>query len=318
MAFKLKVKESISDGIIRNVKTELEKALLALTDKVKPSERETWQSETVHDVRKSFKKVRAALRLLREEFGVERYRKENWCFRDAARPFTLVRDAQVLVEAFTQLRQEFNDQLDAGTITKIQDALLLNRQEVIERILNKGNAFSKVEEIVSRAIPRLSDWKLKRTGWDSLQSGLSRVYHQGHHAFSLAVKNPTMENLHEWRKQTKYHWHQLQLIESAWVTHEKDLADKAHDLARLLGGDHDLAVLKATLAADPLAYGGHRVLKEVFVFIDQKRGELEKQAFELGKQVYRETSKVFAARMEGYWKEWSGELGAKDLKHSQM
>src|ERR1019366_5884992 len=53
---------------------------------------------TVPEVRKCFKRVRAALRLVREDLGDDAYREENWCLRDAARPLTEVRDAEMLVE----------------------------------------------------------------------------------------------------------------------------------------------------------------------------------------------------------------------------
>ena len=56
------------------------------------------EKDAIAEVRKCFKRVRAALRLAREEFGDDLYHEENWCFRDAARPLTLVRDARVSVE----------------------------------------------------------------------------------------------------------------------------------------------------------------------------------------------------------------------------
>ena len=52
------------------------------------------RSAAVHEVRKSLKKIRAALRLVRPVIGDKSYRRENTCFRDAARPLTEVRDAR--------------------------------------------------------------------------------------------------------------------------------------------------------------------------------------------------------------------------------
>ncbi len=80
-------------------------------------------TEAVHDVRKGFKKVRAALRLAREELGDETYRAENYAFRDAARPLTEVRDAQMLVETFDKLTKALAGEVDAPAIAKVRDAL---------------------------------------------------------------------------------------------------------------------------------------------------------------------------------------------------
>jgi CHAD domain-containing protein len=153
------------------------------------------------------------------------------------------------------------------------------------------------KEAATGALARLPDWQITREGWAALEGGLRRVYRTGHRALALATESASMENLHEVRKQAKYLWHLLQLVEAAWTGSGKELIDQTHKLSTLLGEDHDLAVLRQTLAADPLAYGGHRVLKAVFAVIDRRREELEREAFTLGFEVYSDPPKVFIARI---------------------
>jgi CHAD domain-containing protein len=300
MAFQLSATESLSDGITRNVKRQIEKALKHLSAKGKPHRRGTSQSEAVREVRKCFKRVRAALRLVREDLGDDVYQEENWSFRDAARPLTDVRDAEVLVEIVEKLAQQFTEAIEPGAFAKIHEALLANQQEVTRRLLDEGKAFAAVKEIAVRALARVANWRFERTGWAALESGLRRVYRTGHRALALASENSSVENLHEWRKQAMYLWHQLQLLEGAWTGSEKELVDQTHKLSTLLGEDHDLAVLRETLAADPLAYGGHRILKGVFAVIDRRREELERQAFDLGQELYKDSPKVFTSRIESW------------------
>src|SRR3954471_12662774 len=57
------------------------------------------RDETVHEVRKSLKRLRALLRLLRHALGPDEYRRENRALRDTARPLGEVRDAKVFVGA---------------------------------------------------------------------------------------------------------------------------------------------------------------------------------------------------------------------------
>lgn len=298
MAFQLKAKESVRDGITRTVRRQIEKALKRLRAKEKPHQRGASETAAVPEIRKCFKRVRAALRLVREELGDDVYREENWCFRDAARPLTEVRDAEALVETVDKLTQQFAQAIEPGSLAKIHAALLANRQEVSRRVLDEDKAFAAVEEVATRALARLPRWSIERDGWVALESGLRRVYRTGHRALALAVKDPSVVNLHEWRKQANYLWHQLQLLEASWTGSEKELVDQAHQLSRLLGEDHDLAVLRQTLAADPLTYGGHRILKSVFVVIDRRREELEQQAFALGREVYKDSPQVFTSRIE--------------------
>jgi CHAD domain-containing protein len=293
MAFELKPKEPVGPGIMRNVQAQLEKVL----KHAGPHDPGTPEYETIGEIRKCFKRVRAALRMAREELGTELYREENWGFRDAARPLTQLRDAGILVETAGNLRPELVKVIGPGAFTKIRTALLANQQEVRQRVIGEGKAFATVKDAAVRALARIPGWKLQRDGWAAVEPGLHRVYQHGHHALGLAVENPTVASLHEWRKQTKYLWHALQLFEAAWSEADKAFVSRTHELASLLGQDHDLAVLRETLAADPLAYGGHRILKTVFVVIDRHRAELERQAFALGAAIYKDPPKIFTSRI---------------------
>jgi len=312
MAFQLKAKESVSDGIRRNVRRQIEKALKRLNAESEPHQRDASKDEAApKDVRKCFKKVRAALRLVREDLGDEVYRDENWYFRDAGRLLREVRDAEVLVEAVDQLALEPTaEAVEAGAFAKIHQTLLTNQREVTRRAVENG-VFAAVQGAATRALTRLPDWTIERDGWVALEGGLRRTYQTGRRAVALAAENSSTENLHEWRKQARHLWGQLQLLEAAWTGSEEELGDRTRKLVQLLGDDHDLAILRETLAADPLAYGGHRVLKGVFVLIDGRREELKREAFALGRTLYEESPKDFTSRIEAYWKAWVAEIEAE-------
>ena len=312
MAFQLKAKESVSDGIRRNVRRQIEKALNRLGAESKPHQRDASKDEATHkDVRKCFKKVRAALRLVREDLGDDVYREENWCFRDAGRLLRELRDAEVLAEAMDKLTpQQAAEAVESGAFAKIHETLLANYREAMRRALDEDKSFAAVEKVATRALARLPDWRIERDGWAALEAGLHRTYQTGRRALALAAENSSTENLHEWRKQTRHLRSQLQLLEAAWTGSEKELGDQTQELLQLLGDDHDLAILRETLAADPLAYGGHRILKDVFAVVDRRREELKRQAFALGRTLYKDSPKVFTSRIEAYWKAWATEIEA--------
>ncbi len=300
MAFELKANESVGAGIARNVRNQIEKAIEYLDAKAKPPRATSPEKDPVGEVRKCFKRIRAALRMAREELGEELYQEENWSFRDAARPLTQVRDARVLVETAERLKPQLLEAIGPGCYAKIHTALVTNRQEVVHQVLDQRKAFATVADFAARALARLAGWKLQHDGWAAVEPGLRRVYRQGRRALAVARESPSVANLHEWRKQTKYLWHQLQLLEAAWTPGEKEFVDRTHRLATLLGEDHDLAVLRQTLAADPLIFGGHRILKAVFAVIDRQRGELELQAFALGQEIYQDLPRTFTSRIQAW------------------
>jgi len=307
MAFQLKAKESLSEGIRRNVHRQIEKALEHLGAERQPHARGASEGEPdAKDVRKCFKRVRAALRLVREDLGDETYRDENFCFRDAGRLLREIRDAQVLVEAVEKLTAQSTASAEAEAWAKIHAILLANRRDVARRVLDEG-APAAVEDMANEALARIPGWRIEHDGWAAMERGLRRVYRAGQRALALATENPSMQNLHEWRKQSRHLRGQLQLLEPAWSEAEKGLGEHAQKVTQLLGADHDLAILRETLADDPVAYGGHRVLKGLFAVIDRRRAELERQAFDVGATLYKDPAKVFTSRIETYWKTWTGQ-----------
>jgi len=297
MSFQLKTDEPAHEGLTRNVRHQLEKALRHLHASVDAQQHGAAQTATIGEVRKCFKRIRAVLRLVREQLGEDRYREENYCFRDAARPLTQVRDAGILVETVDELREHLPKAVATATFSKIRHALVVNQNEVSRRILEQDQAFAKVRDIATQALARLADWSLQPAGWAALQAGIRRTYRTAHRALALAAESPSVAHLHEWRKQTKYLWHQLQLVEPALVGAEGELVNQTHALSTLLGEDHDLAVLRETLAADPLSYGGHRHLKSFFVLIDSRRADLQRRAFTLGREIYKDSPTVFTRRV---------------------
>lgn len=294
MAFELDPNKSVGNEVKRSVRGELDEAL----DLLRAHDQE---EKTVHEARKSFKKVRAALRLVRDELGDAEYRRKNFLFRDAAQPLTEVRDAKILVEAFDNLTKHFAAEIEAGKFDKVREGLVANQRTVTDRVLKDEKACACVVEMVESEVDCVKDWTIDRKGWSALAGGLKRTYRAGHRALSAAVDKASMENLHELRKQAKYLRYQLQLLEPVWASIEKGLGDEVYDLTQILGDDHDLAVLHWLVSTDPMKYGGYDVVKSLNTLIARRHEELQRQAFDCGRHVYRDSPKVFTNRIKGCW-----------------
>jgi CHAD domain-containing protein len=303
MAFQLRNNETVRKGVKRLVRKQIDKALAGLragneSDRV------------VHEARKCFKRIRAVLRLVRDELGDKVYRAENTCIRDAGRPLTEIRDAKVLMDALENLTTHFGDEVKAGSFAAVRAMLLTDKKAIRKRVLKEQHAFSNVTVAVEAARGRIRDWTIRSKGWAALQNGLKTVYKDGCQALAVAARKPTMENLHEWRKQAKYLWHQLQVLEPLWTPMMKELGNQVHELTRLLGDDHDLAVLDQKIAADPAACGGGSIVETLRALIDRRRAELEQETFSLAQRVYLDKPNTFLNRIQGYWKAWRSEVPA--------
>jgi CHAD domain-containing protein len=305
MAFQLKADESVAKGIKRVFCREVDKALDGLNGV--PRAR---RDEAVHDARKSFKKVRAVLRLVREGLGPKVYRRENTCFRDAGRPLTQVRDAHVLVETLDKLAAHFADHVPPRQFAAARRALQAHQRAVRRQVLDQDNALEKVSVAVHAARQRIVDWTIGPDDWSSVAGGLKRVYKNGRRALGVARSDPTVEKLHEWRKQVKYLWNQLLVLASLWPKLLDELANQAHELGDVLGDDHDLAVLRDMLTEDPDRFGDAATIETLLALTDRRRDELQKTALPLGRRLYSEKPQDFVDRLAAYWRAWRSEAAA--------
>ncbi len=302
MSFQLKRSRAVGEEVKRIVRHQIDRALEVLRTS-------DGDDQAVHDARKRFKKVRAVLRLVRDELGDKVYQRENAHFRDLGRPLTAVRDARVLLDALGRLNKHFADELQPRAFHAVRRGLRANQQAIRQRVLDEEKAFAVVSAGLEEAQDRVRGGHFRHRGWSALRRGLRRVYEQGATALEAARADPSVEKLHEWRKQAKYLWHQLQVLVPVWPPVMESLAEQVHELTQHLGDDHDLAVLRATVASAADEYGGPVVVETLEALIDRRRAELQAQAFPLGRRIYRDGPKEFTRRIRGYWKAWRRESG---------
>ena len=237
----------------------------------------------VHEARKSLKKARASLRLLRPALRTSDFSQENAQLRDAARPLGVARDAQVLPETLRLVARY------AGTPTS---ALHVKLKPDTAHIAPRDLAHSR--QLLREARSRLRDLDFETDNWDAIGPALRQVYKQGRRALADARTQTTAEAFHEWRKQAKYLRYALETLEPLWPPLIQRMADEAHELTNCLGNDHDLNVLRQeTGNAQPLAK-----------LITQLQQELRHEALALGAKLYDAKPGVFTHRFADYWKEW--------------
>lgn len=295
---KLKHRESGTHGARRITRRRIKSALRTLG----PSQSD---DSSIHAARKELKKARATLRLLRDALGKKTYKKENAALRDAARPLSEARDARVLLDALNSLVKYYGAPAASLPLSSFKRALTRRRMHARKRVLGKPGPLRDARKSLRKVRSRSGEWHVGRHGWSVLGAGLKRTYKKGRDAFRRARAHPTMENLHEWRKQTKYFWHQLQLFEPlAPQSQVAESADLAHRVEDFLGDDHDLAVLSQRAAQARDAFPKAASREALLTLIGKCRAGLQKSAIQLGLRLYEEPPAVFTARIERSWREW--------------
>lgn len=254
--------------------------------------------EAIHAARRRVKKARATLRLLRDLLPRGAYRRENRTLREAARPLSRARDAKVLVGACDRLSERYLTTRQMDGITRLRSRLVQAHKAARAQVLGRADGVRHTRKLLRRARRAAGEWPLGSKGWTDLVKGAARVYQSGRAALEDVRRQPTVENLHEWRKQTKYLYHQLELLRPVCPVEVGRLADQLHTLSDDLGDDHDLAVLRASVArhADfPRPSGA----TEFMTLVERARTTLQKRALLRGSRLYREPSAAFVRRLNG-------------------
>jgi CHAD domain-containing protein len=251
--FELAEDEPMADGVRRIAHGQLD-----IADQLDVAD-----ERSVHEARKAFKRLRALVRLTRDQLGDEVRRRENVAFRDAGRGLSGARDARVLVETL--------------------DALAPERFAGLRAAVAQDGGGEPDEAAVKRAVAdareRVETWPLGDGGADALAPGMKRIRKRGRRAYKVARRDPSSENLHELRKRTKDLWHGAQILS------KPKLARRAHKLSDLLGEDHDLATLlgAAQRHADTMTPDEHAELTKL---TERRRANLQRKALRRASNVY--------------------------------
>jgi CHAD domain-containing protein len=296
-AYRLHGRESVSTGIKRVVLARVDNALAELG-----GETASTPAGAIHEARKDMKKIRSAIRLVRDALGNDLYRRENQHYRDIGRELSGLRDAEVLVETLEGLGERFGP---------AQSERYAGLRERFERELQgRREDGSQEREMASAAAAltagrgRVETWPLDGDGWELIAPGIHRSYRRGRKRLREIEQEVSDETLHEWRKRAKDLWYQLRLIQDAEPELIGTLAAQAHDLSDHLGDDHDLVLLREQAQRRRAGFGEAGDQRLLLELIDQRRGELQFAASSLGERIYAEKPKRFVKRLEARWKPW--------------
>jgi CHAD domain-containing protein len=285
--------QPVPDEVRRVARGRIDHALDALRGTA-----DSTPAEAVHEARKDMKKLRALLRLVRDELGEDVYRRENDCLRDTARTLSGIRDAEVMLATLGDLERIYGELPGVGG--RLRPALVANRFRLSGASLRPAS--QAAIETLTAARERIAYWPLQADGFDAFEGGVRRIYRRGRRGLRAAQELPTPEHMHDWRKRVKDLWYHVTLLQDAWAPVLGALADEAHELSERLGDEHDVSVLRdwAHEQASGLN-GGDPLLRGFDAIVEDRRRELQVEAFAYGARIYADSPRVFADKLDGWW-----------------
>ena len=304
MSYRLGSREAVPAGIKRLALEQVDEALAQLAGSNGDLD------EAVHSARRCFKKLRAVLRLVRNEIGEKIYKRENALYRDVGRRLSTVRHSAVKLKTLDKLVEHCGDQSVLDAVAGARERLTSERRTAVQDALGE-QLMAEVRTTVREARSRVDTWPIARDDFSALNVGLRRVYKRGRSRLAAARTRCDDESLHEWRKQVKYLWYHIRILRLCWPSMLGELASSLHDLSDTLGDDHDLAELRCVLLESRHVGNDGSESHVLTSLIDQRRAELQPAARSLGQRVYAEEPAAFAGRVTAYWR-----AGRQSVAHS--
>lgn len=304
--FQLGESEPLAVGVKRVTMVELERAATGFFDAGVPL------GLAVHQSRKSIKRVRALLRLVRGDLTKKVFDFENTSLRAIAWSLSDVRSAQGVVEAADVISELYVDLLAEGTFGDMIERLRRRRDLTEMRAEEDPNLVGRVVRGLERAYNRYSSWPTEpdarraygmgvRDGYGAVQPGLSKTYARGRHDMVRAYGRSHVDGFHEWRKRVKDLRHQMEFLTPLWPEGITGIAQTLERLGDLLGEDHDLVELSGLLVESPRLCADPRERSLFQALVDHRRAELQVACEILGRRIYAEKPAALTHRFGEYW-----------------
>jgi CHAD domain-containing protein len=279
--FELKDTESVPDGIKRIIGGQIDHALYNIEHNI-----DSDFDESIHESRKSSKRVRAVLRLVKDEIGTKLYKRDNYLFRDINRYLAEIRNISVIIESLGKVVKD----CPGNDYSELINETIRFKDKLIEILFAEENRHKTVADLLNTGKERAMKLPLKKDDIKVLFSGMSKIYSLCDTCMQNARKEPTNENLHEWRKQVKYLYYQFQVltpfIPDELVVHKPNL-DK---IAEHLGEDHDLAELEIFLDNISGIYPDDYGINTLEETIEKSRNDLQSRVFLLAVDIFNKNT----------------------------
>ena len=290
--------ENVRDGLARIAAALIQPAVDRI-ENVGPH-----RAKDLHQVRVTSKRLRALLRLIRPVIARKFYSREDGRLKDLARGLSSFRDTAVARQTLEKLAEHASRGQDAKALSRVTVHLEVQSPGANQVGSGSEQALKRAATSLVETNHSLQNMLVPAEDWKALGSGLQRVYRRARQCMLRALAYDTDEAFHDWRKEVKFLYYQLQMLDPIWPKRLGTMTRRLNKLEDKLGSDHDLVVLGKRLARSPRKYGGKATVKRVTAFLDQRSERLRSEVQELASEVFRDKPRKFGGRLEKRWRVW--------------
>ncbi len=239
----------------------------------------------VHELRKSIKRIRSLLRLLKSACKDHSFREMDNFLKITGQSLTELRESVVNEKTFAQLMLKKKEILSPATQQRIEEGLRnavialydRNQAEASNLVAHAGLQLSLIEK-------RLLSVQTKLIGYERFIDAVYSAYTKAYNTYHAALHSDDIDLIHDWRKQAKYLLLQFKLSPMLASFEYDTLRNQLDELTDLLGKEHDLAVMEEfVLQHFELEKADRKALSKA---VNKQRFKIQQQAFHLGEVVF--------------------------------
>jgi len=271
-----RVDESVCDGLARISGELIQRALARIECTGKN------RAEDLHQVRVSIKRLRALLRLARPVISEAFCDRENRRLKDMADRLAFFRDTTVSRQTLATLTKRVADDRSEAAFDLVLARFVDHGPDPSRFRVRRERALRHAAASLAESKRSFENMLIPAEDWQALGPGLQKVYGRARNRMLRALTYQTPEAFHEWRKQVKYLYYQLQMLESISPKRLETMVRRLRKLEDRLGEDHDLAVLEKLLCDGREQYGGKRPVKCVLARLVRQSNKLRKETAAIG------------------------------------
>jgi CHAD domain-containing protein len=257
--------------------------------------------QAIHESRRTIKRIRALLRMIRDEIGYSTYYRENNFYRDLSRRLSPVRDSYVLQQTLQALSLGYPEYIPEKQQGILLRALGSRTETELQRFIQSYGGFDHFIEELMEAQKRAETYSHVRDEFDTLRKGIRRNYRRGARYLEIVVADYREAPFHEYRKCTKYLLYQMELLSPIYPKLLKAYIRSIDKHAELLGLTRDYERLEKYLLERKGTGLGITSRGKMAEKIRLLRVALIKRSFRTAHTIYAERPDDFIERLETYW-----------------
>lgn len=292
MKYELRTDQSLGKNLLRIFRQQVDGGLALARGERKPKD------TLVHELRKHLKKARAVLRLLREQIGGDLFRREDRRLRDVGRLMTEIRDAEVRLQTMRQLEQATHHHY--RSYQRIKRLLAAELENFLAAFAGWEK---KAVRLLERARRASKQWSRDNYRWPQMRRAMQETYKSGRKALATARSEPSAENIHQLRKQTKLLGYQMRLLRPWNNLVVGGVIKELTQLGHLLGRVHDLVFLGDRLRLERSESHWRKQDDELLDLIENSKADLQRDGIEMAERFFAERPSRFGVHLDEWFKD---------------